>query len=474
MKCEKGSITVFSALSILLITAALFALLEGTRLQEINRFADLQTESALESAFASYNTCLWEVYHLLGVQEDNLEKELLDVADGRIGEGTNLLQLRQKDMKIKSSLRLTDAQGKAFIRNVAMYMQKNWVYETAKEIYSQYEAIKDLMESSSLDKENIGQALQEIENAQSQKQNKAARTKSTGIDVKQLLEDAEKWQEHGILNLVIKDTDLLSHAKEDFGNAVTNRKLEKGTKKVEEITWQESILFRQYLMTYMSNYQTTKENHALSYEVEYLLGGKSSDIENLKVVVTELLAIRESVNFAYLVSNQNCVAQAEAAALLIAGTSLNSVIISVVKIGILTAWALAESILDVRALLAGKRIPVIKNEETWTTKLENLNEVTSEYAMAKESKWGFKYEEYLTVLLLMLNDEVAAMRTMNVQEATIQNVYDDMEFRMDTLLIQAEAEVSYSYKPVFPFLSVMDAQNRWEYSVLGEASYGYY
>ena len=42
MKREKGSITLFSLISLLLITAALFALLEGTRLQEMYRFADLQ------------------------------------------------------------------------------------------------------------------------------------------------------------------------------------------------------------------------------------------------------------------------------------------------------------------------------------------------------------------------------------------------------------------------------------------------
>ena len=51
----KGSVTVFSLLSLLLVTAALFALLEGTRYQEIRRFANLQTDTALESAFSNYN-----------------------------------------------------------------------------------------------------------------------------------------------------------------------------------------------------------------------------------------------------------------------------------------------------------------------------------------------------------------------------------------------------------------------------------
>ena len=60
MQKEKGSITIFSLLSLLLITAFLFGLLEGTRLQEMRRFAILQTENSLVSVFANYNTCLWK------------------------------------------------------------------------------------------------------------------------------------------------------------------------------------------------------------------------------------------------------------------------------------------------------------------------------------------------------------------------------------------------------------------------------
>ena len=60
MQKEKGSITIFSLLSLLLITATLFVLLEGTRLQEMRRFAMLQTENTVQSAFANYNSCLWK------------------------------------------------------------------------------------------------------------------------------------------------------------------------------------------------------------------------------------------------------------------------------------------------------------------------------------------------------------------------------------------------------------------------------
>ena len=478
MRREKGSITLFSLISLLLITAALFALLEGTRLQELRRFACLQTEVSLETVFASYNTCLWEWYHLLGTDKNQMKQQLEQTANAKMGRGTNLLQLKAEEVKVEDYVLLTDAKGAVFIQSAATYMRDNWVYEAAKEIYSQCEAILHLMESNQMDEKNIGEALQEVENLQSTESVRTIKTRTSEtpkLDVENLLNIAKSWQKHGILQLVIKDTSHLSEGKLELEDSLLKRKLEKGTLVEErEISWKEKMLFYQYLMTYMSRFQGEQDGRALSYELEYLLGAKESDIENLKLVATELLSIREAANFLYLLSSPSKMGQAESAAALLGGASLNPVLIELVKIALLTAWALGESILDVRALLAGKRIPLLKSDETWTTNLENLGEITNGYPIAKETSWGLNYENYLSVLLLMQKDQTVAMRAMSVQEETIRMVYDDSTFRMDSLLTEAEAKIGYSYKPVFPFLRVIDAEERWEYRIWGKKQYGYY
>ena len=224
----------------------------------------------------------------------------------------------------------------------------------------------------------------------------------------------------------------------------------------------------------MSHYKGELEGRALSYEIEYLLGKKSSDIENLKVVATEIIAIREAANFVYLLSNPVKIAQAESAAVFLSGATLSPAVVELVKIGLLTAWAFAESILDVRALLAGKRIPLLKSDDTWTTELESLYKITEGYPMAKESSWGLNYENYLSVLLLMQQEEDTAMRAMNLQEATIRKVSNNALFQIDSLITNIELEITYSYKPVVPFLSVIDAEERWNYQILGKKKYGYY
>ena len=480
MKKEKGSITIFSLISMLLITAAIFALLEGTRLQELHRFAQLQSLTALESGFANYNRALWQKYHLLGADYAQMKETVGKTAKGRMGLGANLLRLENEEIEWDSYTLLTDGDGAVFVNSVSSYMRANILYESVKEIYNQYEALQSLMGTSQMDLSNIEEALKEIENADLSKEvnsmgSTGAQNSESNTDVTELLETAKRWQEMGVLELVLEDTSKVSEAEHDFSNGLLVRELSSGKNAIIAATdWSDRVFLQQYLLSYMSCFTNAQSDRALSYELEYLLGEKDSDIENLKVTIHKLLAIREAANFLYLVSDSGKMMQVEGLATLLAGETLNPLLIEVVKIGLLTAWAFAESILDVRALLAGKRIALIKSEESWTVELKQIGMISEEFLMAKESNLGLTYENYLGILLLFEKEQKLAMRVMSIQEATIQKTYQDSSFRMDTLVTQAKAKLTYSYVPVFPFLRIVDAQERWEYKVSGTAEYGYY
>ena len=129
MSKNKGSITVFSLLSLLLITATLFALLEGTRYQEIRRFAQLQTDVALESVFSNYHQELWQQYRVLGTKESEAEQILLQVADAkRQGSGVSLLRFGVESAAVSSKTLLTDEKGAVFIKCVTEYMKDNQLF----------------------------------------------------------------------------------------------------------------------------------------------------------------------------------------------------------------------------------------------------------------------------------------------------------------------------------------------------------
>lgn len=471
MKKEKGSITLFSLIALLLVSGALFALLEGTRFQEIRRFGVLQTESALESAFANYNGYLWERYRLLGADEASMQDIIERCANGRMGSGANLLRLVLEEVQLEEYTRLTDGNGSVYIANVSSYMEENFVYEISKELYSQYESIKQILDTSQMDTSSITDALEKMGQLDTSKQSKI---RSKSAEVKSILETAKYWMDTGVLNLVVKNTEELSKSKLEYGNGLLERKISKGKNPVEyNNTWKDRILFQQYLMTYMSSYTDGNETGGLSYELEYLVGKSSKDIDNLKITVTKLLKIREATNFLYLLSDSVRVSQTEAMAVLLVGASANPMLIEAVKIGLLTAWALGESILDVRAMLAGKRISLMKSEESWTLELENLSALANVDVMAKDCDWGLSYEEYLGILLLLEKEEDLAMYAMNLQEATIRKITGDSLFCIDSLITRAKAKVKYSYEPVFPFLKVIDAEKRWEYAVWTNVEYGY-
>ena len=74
----------------------------------------------------------------------------------------------------------------------------------------------------------------------------------------------------------------------------------------------------------------------------------------------------------------------------------------------------------------------------------------------------------------MTEEEDMAMRALNAQEATVRKIYNNPSFGMDKLLGKVKLEICYSYQPVFPFLPVIDAEERWEYRVWGICNYGYY
>src|SRR5699024_11375654 len=63
---------------------------------------------------------------------------------------------------------------------------------------------------------------------------------------------------------------------------------------------------------------------------------------------------------------------------------------------LLAAWAYGESIMDLRALAAGKKVPAIKTKETWKLSLSNLLKLgTSEDAGTDSGEDdGTDYEDY--------------------------------------------------------------------------------
>ena len=481
MRVCKGSITVFALLSMLLVVTTVLSMLELSRYHAIRQIADLQTKTALESGFANYSGVLWEEYRMLACEEEILERNLQQAGEGRnehTDMGHNLLLFENQDVDITGCVRLTDADGFAFRQSVSAYMERNLAYEVVKGIYNQYQAIQQLRNSSEFDVEDIDIAIAELEKAEKLNEEKESKDtpKSIGTSkettVQNPLEEFKRIQEMGILDLVLEDTENISKAKIDKTDRVSKRTLTEGTMNLQEDEdWLDWIYLQQYLLSYFSSYGQEKEGHQLMYELEYLIGGKESDIKNLNVVVLELFSIRAVCNFLYLMSDAEKLDEAGNLAIVLSGGNLQ--LIELVKVALLTAWAFGESVLDIRALLNGKKVALIKNQENWTLELTDLTMLTQKENMAKETDSGLSYQEYLGILLLFLSSEKVSMRSMDIQEATIRKKTGNESFCMDMLVVQAEARIRYGYKPIFLIFDELNIQRIWNYEIVCQETYGY-
>ena len=216
------------------------------------------------------------------------------------------------------------------------------LYETLKILYNQYEVIQALIQSSEIDLTKIDEALVNIEEAQrlaNQQREELMKNQDGVVEEERIpqssapvlvnpIQEIKNLQEKGILEVVLSSTDSLSKKELSNGNLVSKRQLYEGKNyEVPESEWMDKVLLQQYLLSYFSNYLDSKENTYLSYELEYIIGGKSSETENLKQVVYQILAIREAVNFLYLVSDIEKAEEAKILAIGLVGASMNPLII---------------------------------------------------------------------------------------------------------------------------------------------------
>ena len=140
--------------------------------------------------------------------------------------------------------------------------------------------------------------------------------------------------------------------------------------------------------------------------------------------------------------------------------------------GILAAWAYAESILDVRTLLAGGRISWMKTAQSWTSSLSGMGELLSGNMRAKEQEGGEAYRDYLQKLLWLHSRRSLAYRAMDLMELYGEQ-NGNKTLRMDALIMELQADFSYEAEALFSKMVTITElpADRWEFTQAADYSY---
>ena len=524
----RGSMTVFAALSIMLVASFLFVLLEAAHQQQLRRVAQMNTSLVVESVFSNYCSPLWEKYKILALDNGMTEEqepfvsweyyaaELSKESLSQRGfmRGTNHLRMDTKCAEFVAYRMLTDEDGRAYIKTISDYMRNTIGQQAIEKLAAEYQQLSGMdisdkpddtalagadnaiAEARRLEEEKAKKEEEERKKAQEaakkakadKKANKKADKKAekkaekkAGTEAgERAIEPAENpleiiknlWHQ-GTLSLVLKDAKAVSNMKEDWSDAVSKREKYTGIGlETIQIDATDTLLFTEYLLDHFACYTSGDAAGTLAYELEYLLCGNEKDQSNLSETVQRLLAVREAANLAYLAADASKQELAYSVALSLAGVTANPGIIYAVKCGLLAAWALAESVLDVRALLSGDKIAIIKNSAQWTSDLLHLGSVFSSFGTATNCQNGLSYQRYLGFLLMMQAQKVS-YRAMNIQEHVIRSKEGFEDFCMDHLVIDAEIAMNYSSHTIFTGMEQLTRNKKRAFTIPVQQSFSY-
>lgn len=487
---RKGNITVFSALCMMFIVSVLFFLLEAARFCGLERYAEWKSRQGIECAAAEYQPYLWEAYDLL-MLDGAYAAENFDIGklSGRVYSftGDNLKGIPQKwcekgmdlfQMKIShiyepQYLLVTDDEGNVFLDLLASRMKKELPQKAAEKIYESYlEKERQKQDAGDIDRVfDAAKESMETAAAENGEEKELPKIEENPIEIAE--EIKEVWN-LSTLALVISDTEKISAKKIDLKQTLGERIRQEGNKSYNaEHDWYRKILALEYADSNFSCYTKKMENHAFSYEIEYLIAGKGEERENLEKVVNQMLLYRFAANVTYLLKDRQKMGQADAIAAALMGFTGNPAIIKTVQTAVIGAWAFLEGIQDVRALLQGGKIAVIKSAGQWTTDIFHLTQSFQMTSRAKECENGLTYEEYLKQMLFFVKDEKLAYRMLDMMEQGLRTTELYKNCRMDHMIVSFDCKIIFSAEPLFSSMSFIGTGLLKQFCFEKEKSFSY-
>lgn len=448
---RRGYITVFLSLSLTLILSLVFTVIEGARISAIRMKFECVTDIGMNSVLAEYHRELLKQYdllfvdtsycgshpdianteaHLCGYMQKNFHPE----EGKRLLGGKDFLAMDMGTAEISEYSIASDDNGAVLKRQVTDYMAD---YPLGA-ILDRISGNIAMLQGNGLNSTDVGAWRQEYE----------SQIDAIGLPKKEVEEGnfeevpldnpadiANATRSSGVLNLVLEDPSVVSTVKVDLTDYISHRPDRMSgtglcTEAVEAGGEANELVFQTYLFEKCGYYGEEMEKSLLKYQIEYILAGKDTDWQNLEQVAKKLLLWREVSNVLYILSDSAKVAEAQAMAAALAAVTLMPALMEPVKYTILFAWAYVESLQDVKILLSGGRVPVVKTAADWKTGINCIKNVRG--SLSEDSGGnGLNYKEYLQIMLFLQDAGSRTQRTMDIMEMDIRRTPGNARFRLD-------------------------------------------
>ena len=455
----KAYLTIYLTLSLTALLAVAMVLLAGIRKNTARMEEELALDTAGWSVLAEYHQELFRQYDLFFIDSsygssypavEAIGEHIKSYANRNL-QNTNLIDARLELIGIQDAEIATDHGGQVLKRQIVEYEENYFGLDELENLLSKFEITgqEQIAEKDLLKKRDENERRLASEPPPVKKVTKKRYHLDTGKT--EMIEEEEEvpienpaayvndLRNKGILSLVVSDPAKISGkgiSPEEYlscrrdilqGTGILQERIEAGGALTEV---KEKILLDAYIFQKFGYFGQEKEGAGLDYQVEYLLEGKGTDTENLKAVVNKLLLFREAANAAYLYGDAAKMAEISAMAASVAAVAVAPYLQPLLETSILFAWAYIESVQDVKLLLSGGKVPVIKAASDWQTSLSSILDFKGGTVSEGTSR-GLNYQQYLSMFLLTKRENGLLFSMMDVMEMDIRRTAYNENFRMD-------------------------------------------
>lgn len=472
---KKGEITVFLSLLFVLLISFVTGVLEAAVIQTAKNISRLEADRAVFSVFGEYQRKLLEEYHVFALEgsygtgdydEENVLRRMHYYGTEGMEHSTAEIQY------------LTDNSGQTFREQVTAYMEQRYGIGLVRDLTGMTEEWEEQDIQGENMKEKEESILEEYRDLTGSAQ--PGSTEENQIEEANPFSYLETIEKSGILSIVLPKEMELSGKQINPASQASCRQLRTGYGTFPARTnldgIEEKLLFDEYILQQFENAAMPNEknlttdtessmgsdggeerkNKSLDYEVEYILAGKSSDKANLETVLFRIFLIRMSLNYICLMGDSSRKAEAQVLAVVISVLLLMPEAAEPLKHLILLAWAAGESVVDIRTLLEGNRVPLVKNSQNWKLPLSSLFLLGTgnDTVQGSDTEGGISYEDYLRAFLFLGNTGNITMRTLDRVEENLASVYEMDYFRADQCIsrieVSTEADIAGGISYTFP------------------------
>lgn len=456
---RRGSLTVFFSLILTIILSLVLTLVEGARAGAVRMRLEIVSDIAMNSVLAEYNRELLRQYDLLfvdtaygdgapdlGKTEQHLQSYLnrnLAAPEGLEAWGTrDFVSLSLAGADITDAAYASDGNGEVLLSQIRDYMDTTLVGMCESAIG---DLLSDFVNSGIPDDpfteiRNSNQAFldgveippQEVEPGVYEE-----------VPLNNPADGINSIRGIGILRFV-RGQNEISDVQVDLNQYISHREINEGSglcDQEREVSIPcNDLQLHSYLLEKCGCFGDEKEDSLLQYEREYLIKGYDTDWKNLEEVCKTLVFWREVANCFYLFSDSEKIAEAEAMAAVLTAILLVPELLEPVKISILFAWAYLESLQDVRIMLNGGRVPLLKDASTWKTSL--LSILNPAGSLSDEAGGeGLSYQDYLQIMLFLTPRSEKVWRLMDIIEMDVRKIPGYAGMMLDHCIHNYEATI---------------------------------